>query len=120
MAPSVLRRSLAAVLLLCLHLATVTCATTPAIPASPGTGSTKSQPAAQPPASAAPTSAPAAPAAAAPTTAPAAAAGPAGATGKKEGGTVTVGLWQEPESLVRYVGSGSFSERVVLLTLHEP
>src|SRR5205823_811020 len=103
MAPSV-RRRLAAGLLLCLLLATVNCATTPAIPTSPGTGSTQSQPAAQPPAAAAPTSAPAAPAAAAPTSAPAPAAAPAG---KKEGGTVTVGLWQEPESLVRYVGSGS-------------
>jgi peptide/nickel transport system substrate-binding protein len=37
-----------------------------------------------------------------------------------DGGTVIVGLWQEPESLTWVVGSGSFSERAVLLTLHEP
>jgi peptide/nickel transport system substrate-binding protein len=37
-----------------------------------------------------------------------------------DGGIVTVGLWQEPESLTWVVGSGAFSERVVLLTIHEP
>jgi peptide/nickel transport system substrate-binding protein len=37
-----------------------------------------------------------------------------------DGGTVVVGLWQEPESLAWMVGSGSFSERAVLVTVHEP
>ena len=37
-----------------------------------------------------------------------------------QGGTISVGLWQEPESLTWATGGASFAERAVLLTLHEP
>lgn len=36
------------------------------------------------------------------------------------GGIISVGLWQEPDSLTWATGGASFSERAVLVTLHEP
>ncbi|MCC6625788.1 MAG: peptide ABC transporter substrate-binding protein [Chloroflexi bacterium] len=57
------------------------------------------------PAAAAPTTAPAA----APTTAPAAAATKPAAAAAPEGGTIVLGMWQEPESLNPYITSMTYS-----------